>query len=142
MLFTRVAFLLIVLLMGSDVEATCARCRLAAGWGLAIQPKSPVDTKVLRTYSGKVVSVQDVAKDLEVEPGIYVLLEAENKQYPVRLGSTEFLKKQNLSLSPQDEIECVGFEVDLKERTGIVATEVTSAGKNVRLRTDKGQEMW
>ena len=138
-----VLFVLVFSLLTSTLHAEgCARCRLAAGWTLASQPSTAFSPDTLTTISGEVVSVQEVAPDLEVVPGVYVLVQVDGEQWPVRLAPVDYLRKQGVTIEPKDKVEVAGSEVELTGRSGLIATQLRHKGKTVQLRGEKGVAKW
>lgn len=120
----------------------CARCRLASGWTLASRPSTAFSSDTITTISGEVVSVQEVAPDQEVVPGIYILVQVDDDQWPVRLAPLDYLSKQGVTIEPKDQVVVAGSEVELIGRSGLIATQLQHKGKTVQLRGDKGVAKW
>lgn len=132
----------VFLLATQDVKAAgCARCRLAAAWGMASQPNT-FDADSMISVKGDVISIQNIDPEKELVDGEYLLITAEDGQYPVRLGPKSYLKKQGMPLEPYDEVVVSGSEIPCGERTGIVCTQVKKGDKAVNLRDAKGKPLW
>lgn len=124
------------------VEAKgCARCRLAAAWGMASQPDT-FDADNIVSVKGDVISVQDIDPEKELVAGEYLLITADDRQWPVRLGPKSYLKKKGMALEPYDEVVVQGAKMPCGEKTGIVCTRVQKGDKTVSLRDDKGKALW
>lgn len=131
------------LITASRAEAkSCARCRLASGWGFASQPDTLFDSGALVSVEGEVISVQDVAAEKEIVAGAYVLINVKDQQWPIRLCPTTYLKEQGLKLEPYDNIKVSGSKVPFGDKTGIIATELHQGTKKLRFRDDQGKPVW
>lgn len=133
---------LILLTVGTLEAQGCARCRLAAGWGLASKPTTLFETSAITTIKGDVISVQDVDPDKETVAGEYLLISAEDTQWPVRLGPVSYLKKEGIALEPFDSVEVTGSKIACGDKTGIIATELQHGSKKIRFRDNQGKAVW
>lgn len=100
----------------------CSRCLLAAGWGLAIKPADAFDPTTLITLSGEVISVEEIAPDREIVPGVYLLFTDGEEQYPVRIGPKESLA--GVTIEPFDKIQITGSKVDVDGKPGLIASQI------------------
>jgi hypothetical protein len=119
----------------------CARCRLAAAWGLASEPDT-FDRDVIVTIQGEVISVQDVDPEKEIVAGEYLLVNVDGQQWPVRLGPVSHLKKAGMVLEPYDEVEVTGAKIPCGKKTGLVAMELRQGEKTLKFRDAEGKRLW
>ena len=126
-----------------SANASCAKCRLQAAWGLATVPESDFDGARVERYEGQVLSVQRVEKDRDVIPGVYVLLKTEEGNRAVRLGPDWYLEREGLAIEPYDKMEVLASEVQTTQsRPALVAAKVRANGKTVVLRSNQGKPVW
>lgn len=137
-----VATLLIGSVTSGNAASPCARCKLMAAWGLATIPSSTFDSKTIASFSGQILSVQDVSEESEVIPGIYILLKTSEGNLAVRLAPAYILKREGMDLQPYDEVEVKASKIPLNDRSGLIATQITKKGKTAILRSDSGKPTW
>jgi hypothetical protein len=122
-------------LIGGRLEAReCARCRLAAGWGLASAPSTAVNPGQMVTISGEIISVEDVEPDQGLISGVYLLLAVGDEQVPIRVSSKEFLVKSGVQFEPFDQVQVTGSKVDVNGKVGLIATEIKHSKGTLDLR--------
>ena len=133
----------LALVATTNSYADCARCRLEKAWGLAAQPSDLFDTETIARFDGQVLSVEEVAPDKELTPGVYVLLKTNEGNMSVRLGPIDYLKRQGFTIRPYDRLEVMGSKVKSGEdRNGIVATKAKTGDRTIALRTASGRPVW
>ncbi len=99
----------------------------------------------VKNYSGEVEGVMQ--RSLSLKPGeplreILVMKTPDGKSLEVVMGPPGYLAKQNFVLNPGDKVAVRGVKHPHPGENTIVATEVRKGNQVLRLRDDKGKELF
>lgn len=74
--------------------------------------------------------------------GTHLVVKTNQGNVEVALGPSRFLKDQSLQLNKGDRIEVTGAKTTTRRGEMFIARQITSAGKTVTLRDEKGVPAW
>ena len=86
------------------------------------------DPKTVETVSGEVVSVDKIA-DQGMGYGASLTLKTPEETILVYLGPGWFLEKQDLTLTPKDQVEITGSQITFQGKPAILAAQVKKGGQ-------------
>ena len=94
------------------------------------------------TLSGSVVAVQVQRARRGRFAGVHVTLGAGGKETEVHLGPLWYSQAEGLVLTKGDKLEVTGSLVTHNEKTFVIAREVKTGAKVVKLRETDGRPLW
>ncbi len=100
------------------------------------------NTATVETVSGEVVSVEQVANGRGGGVGLHAVLKTVKGDIAVHLGPLRYLQSQGLDVRPKDQLEVRGSRVTYDGKPAILAAEVKTGDKSVKLRDDNGMPLW
>ena len=74
--------------------------------------------------------------------GTHMVLKTNQGNVEVALGPSQFLKDQSLQLNKGDRVEVTGAKTTTRRGEMFIARQITSGGKTVTLRNEKGVPAW
>jgi hypothetical protein len=92
------------------------------------------------TITGTIEEVQTL--DTMCHAGTHLTVKTDKGSTEVGLGPSKFLADQKLELKKGDQVQIVGAKANTRRGEMFVARQITSAGKTVTLRDDKGVPAW
>ena len=98
------------------------------------------DPSTEATISGTIEEIQTL--DMMCHSGTHLTVKTDKGNTEVGLGPSKFLADQKLELKKGDQVQIVGAKANTKRGEMFVARQITSAGKTVTLRDDKGVPAW
>ena len=118
--------------------ALMATVALAQSGGKGQGPMYDPSTEA--TITGTIEEIQTL--DSMCQSGTHLTLKTDKGNSEVALGPTKFLTDQKLELKKGDQVQIVGAKANTKRGEMFVARQVTTGGKTVTLRDDKGVPAW
>jgi DNA/RNA endonuclease YhcR with UshA esterase domain len=100
------------------------------------------DPKTEVTVKGTVEAVKDSAGRSGGATGRHLTLKTEDETFDVRLGPTDYWKKNGFELAEGDSIEVTGSKVKMNNKDVLIAREVKKGDKTVTLRNAEGVPAW
>ena len=99
--------------------------------------------RLYATVTGDVVSVQTVPV-VGDQVGVVVLSVRTNRgtTIPVELGPPAYLEQQQFSFNPGDHVVAIGMHAYRRDTQELVAREVRSGDRTLRLRDSEGVPLW
>jgi hypothetical protein len=94
------------------------------------------------THSGRIAEVIYLPGATPAMAQVELRLITAGGTIPVRLGPSGFLKQHQVKLREGEEITVTGYRVAEPGGDVLVAGELGSGGKNVRLRDRQGRPLW
>lgn len=125
------------LLLLLSLVATVA---LAQTRGNGQGPMFRYDPSSETTISGTIEEIQTL--DSMCQSGTHLTIKTKKGNTEVALGPTKFLADQNLELKKGDQVQILGAKANTRREEMFVARQITSGGKTVTLRDDKGVPSW
>jgi hypothetical protein len=98
------------------------------------------DPSTETTITGTIEEIQTL--DSMCQSGTHLTLKIDKGNSEVALGPTKFLTDQKLELKKGDQVQIVGAKANTRRGEMFVARQITSGGKTVTLRDDKGVPAW
>jgi hypothetical protein len=98
------------------------------------------DPSAETTITGTIEEVQTL--DSMCQSGTHLTVKTDKGNTEVALGPTKFLADQKLELKKGDQVQIVGAKTNTRRGEMFVARQITSSGKTVTLRDDKGVPSW
>lgn len=125
----------LILIMVFAVTTAVAQGRRGPG------PGSRYDTKTETTVTG---TIDQINQQDSFCPGggTHLVLKTDKGNMDVRLGPTKFLGDQKFELKKGDSVQVIGSKLDSKAGEFIIARQITSGGKTLTLRNEKGFPAW
>jgi hypothetical protein len=94
------------------------------------------------THSGKIAEILYLPGATPAMAQVELRLMTGSATIPVRLGPSGFLKQHQVKLKEGEEITVTGYRVDASDGDVLVAGELSSGGRTVRLRDRQGRPLW
>ena len=98
------------------------------------------DPSTEATITGTIEEIQTL--DMMCHSGTHLTVKTDKGNTEVALGPSKFLADQKLGLKKGDQVQIVGAKANTKRGEMFVARQITSSGKTVTLRDDKGVPAW
>lgn len=127
----RVLLLITVLAVASALAQTQGK---GPGPGFQYDPSTET------TISGTIEQINQV--DAMCHDGTHVVIKTDKGNVEAGLGPTQFLTDQKLELKKGDTIQITGAKASTRRGEMFIARQVTSDGKTVTLRDEKGVPAW
>lgn len=113
---------------------------LAQNQGKGQGPMSRYDPSTEATITGTIEEIQTL--DTMCHSGTHLTVKTDKGNTEVALGPTKFLADQKFELKKGDQVQIVGAKANTRRGEMFMARQVTSGGKTVTLRDDKGMPSW
>lgn len=111
-------------------------------WEPAGQYAKMFDPKNLETFSGEVITVDQLTPGGGMSERLWLVLKTDKHTILVILGPTWFHKMQNFKIEPNDRLEVKGSMITGMEEPMFIATEVKKGDQVPKLRDDSGYPVW
>lgn len=112
----------------------------AQGRGKGAGPMTPYDPSAETSISGTVEEVTTM--DVMCHAGTHVVVKTEKGSTEAALGPTQFLTDKKLELKKGDQVQIIGAKANTQHGEMFVARQITSSGKTITLRDEKGTPLW
>lgn len=103
-------------------------------------PMFRYDASTEATITGTIEEIQTL--DSMCQSGTHITIKTDKGNTEVALGPSKFLADQKLELKKGDQVEVVGAKANTRRGEMFVARQISSGGKTVTLRDDKGTPTW
>ena len=103
-------------------------------------PMFRYDASTEATITGTIAEIQTL--DSMCQSGTHITVTTDKGNTEVALGPTKFLADQKLELKKGDQVQVVGAKANTRRGEMFVARQISSGGKTVALRDDKGTPSW
>jgi hypothetical protein len=113
---------------------------LAQGHGKGPGPMSRYDPSTETTIKGTIEEVKTL--DTMCQAGTHLVLKTDKGNVEVGLGPSKFLADQKLELKKGDQVQVIGAKANTRLGEMFMARQITSGGKTVTLRDEKGMPAW
>ncbi|MBZ5508858.1 MAG: hypothetical protein LAO78_25640 [Acidobacteriia bacterium] len=120
--------------------ALMATVALAQNQGKGQGPMSRYDPSTEATITGTIEEIQTL--DTMCHSGTHLTVKTDKGNTEVALGPTKFLADQKFELKKGDQVQIVGAKANTRRGEMFMARQITSGGKTVTLRDDKGMPSW
>lgn len=117
-----------------------AAVALAQNRGKGQGPMFRYDPSTETTITGTIEEIQTL--DSMCQSGTHLTVKTDKGNKEVALGPTKFLADQKLELKKGDQVQILGANANTRRGEMFVARQITSSGKTVTLRDDKGMPIW
>ncbi len=98
------------------------------------------DSSTEATITGTIEEIQTL--DMMCHSGTHLTVKTDKGSTEVALGPTQFLADQKLELKKGDQVQIVGAKANTRRGQMFMARQITSGGKTVTLRDEKGVPSW
>ena len=140
-------------LMALPVAQAHDCCQGRHGCPMASQPEARPGTERTGTAPvydpDTVTTLRGTASGVTVVPsrggrmgGVHITLSSEGQAMDVHLGPSWFLDREGVSVSKGDAVEVSGSVIDLNGETFLIARELKTGNKVVKLRDERGVPAW
>lgn len=140
-------------LMALPVAQAHGCCQGHHGCPMASQPEARPATERTGTAPvydpDTVTTLRGTASGVTVVParggrmgGVHITLSSEGQAMDVHLGPSWFLDREGVSVSKGDAVEVDGSVIDLNGETFLIARELRTGNKVVKLRDELGVPAW
>ncbi len=96
----------------------------------------------VKTVSGTVTAVDQIASGRGRFYGIHIMLKTGNEVLSIHLGPAGYLEQQGMNIQKGDTITVTGSQVTVQGEPAIIAAEVRNGSRTVRLRDNIGKPLW
>ena len=110
---------------------------------LEARAKAPMfryDPSTETTITGTIEEIHTL--DSMCQSGTHLMVKTDKGNTEVALGPTKFLADQKVELKKGDQVQIVGANTNNRRGEMFVARQITSSGKTVKLRDDRGVSSW
>jgi len=94
------------------------------------------------TVQGAVQDVQQFYCPVSGEVGTHLMVKTENGTIQIHVAPTRFLRSNNLSFRPGDQVQVVGSRIIYQGHVAVIARTATRAGQTVAFRETNGHPLW
>jgi len=131
-----------LLLAMAHAQEVAIRRAGGQGWGAHTAYGKLFDPTTLVTLRGEVLSVERFTPLRQMGYGLLVVLETSTETIDVHLGPGWFVAEQDFEISPGDKITVRGSRILFQEKPAVIATEIRSGERILKLRLENGQPVW
>jgi hypothetical protein len=122
-------------------------CAAVAGWAQSMGPRVHYGTmwepKTIETLSGDVVALEKYIPGRGGSAyGLRLSLKTGTETIPVVLGPVWYIEEQHIKFEVNDKIEVKGSKMSIQGQPMIIAQEIKTGDKILRLRDDQGTPLW
>jgi hypothetical protein len=103
-------------------------------------PMFRYDASTEATITGTIAEIQIL--DSMCQSGTHITIKTDKGSTEVALGPSKFLADQKFELKKGDQVEVVDAKANTRRGEMFVARQISSGGKTVTLRDDKGTPSW
>jgi len=103
-------------------------------------PMFRYDSSTETTINGTVEEIKTL--DTMSNAGTHLTVKADKGNVEVALGPAQFLSDQKLELKKGDQVQIIGAKGNTRHGDMFMARQITSGGKTVTLRDEKGMPAW
>lgn len=100
------------------------------------------DPQTVETVSGRVISIEQVARGAGSNYGIHLELQTDHGTLSVHLGPQEYLRRHGVTIAPHDSIKVTGSRVTLRGEPVLIAAQIRKGNRTVLLRNALGVPLW
>lgn len=100
------------------------------------------NTSTVTTIIGTIASVDSVASPRGNNYSVRLTVKDTSGSISVLVGPSFYLDSQNFSLNKGDSIEVTGSKVHFNDNDVIIAAQIKTGGKTIKLRDDSGIPLW
>lgn len=125
-----------LILMVTFAVAAAVAQRGGMGYGPGFKYDPSAETKLTGT-------IQEInTMDTMCQNGTHLVLKTDKGNLEAPLGPSQFLKDQSLQLKKGDKVEVTGVKTTMRMGEMFIVRQITSGGKTVTLRDEKGVPAW
>jgi hypothetical protein len=106
-----------------------------------MQSQRLYDPKTVESISGEIAGIEKI-DGRGRSGGMHVMVKTGSETIPVHLGPQWFLSQKDAQLAVNDKIEIKGSRIQYDGKPTIIAAEITSGGKTIKLRNADGVPDW
>jgi hypothetical protein len=103
-------------------------------------PMFRYDSSAETTINGTIEEIKTL--DMMCQTGTHLTVKTDKGNVEVALGPAQFLSDQKLELKKGDQVQIIGAKANMRRGDMFMARQVTSGGKTVTLRDEKGMPAW
>ena len=122
------------------LSAFIAAVVLAQGPGKGPGPMFRYDASTETTINGTIEEIKTL--DTMCQTGTHLVLKTDKGNVEIGLGPSKFLADQKLELKKGDQVQVIGAKANTRLGEMLMARQITSGGKTVTLRDEKGMPAW
>ena len=122
------------------ILALAATTAMAQGGGGGRGPGYRYDPSAETKITGSIEQIKTT--DTMCHTGTHLMVKTDTAETEVGLGPTQFLKDQKLKLKKGDTVEVTGATATTAQGKVFIARQITTGGKTVTLRDEKGTPTW
>jgi DNA/RNA endonuclease YhcR with UshA esterase domain len=100
------------------------------------------DSTTVKTISGKITSVDSQAAPRGDIYMVRLTVQDTSGTTSVIVGPSSYLESQGISFNKGDSIQVTGSQVSFRGNDMMIAGQIITAGKTVKLRDDSGKPVW
>lgn len=140
---SAIALLALVTVVGLALPGKSLAQQSAPGMmGVQAQSARLYDPQTVETVSGRVLSVERIAWRRGRLYGVHLVLKTASGELSVHLGPSWFIDRQDMKISPGDDIEVTGSRLTYEGKPTLIAARVAKGKKTLVLRDSEGFPLW
>lgn len=116
--------------------------RGSGGWGMKGNYQRNYDPTTVETFTGEVISVEQLTPVQGMYYGIHCLLKTGKEKVSVHLGPSWYIERLDTQILPGDNIEVTGSRVTIQGQPAIIAARIKKGDALLMLRNDQGIPAW
>lgn len=100
------------------------------------------DTTTVTTIKGTISNVDSQATPRGDSYMVRLTVQDTSGTTAVMVGPSSYLDSQNISFNKGDAIQVTGSKVNFRGNDILIAAQIVSGGKTIKLRDDSGRPVW
>ncbi|HUI28660.1 MAG TPA: hypothetical protein VLX91_00485 [Candidatus Acidoferrales bacterium] len=100
------------------------------------------DTSTVTTVTGTIATVDSQAAPRGDSYMIRLTVKDTSGTIPVMVGPSFYINSQNISFNKGDAIQVTGSKMNFRGNDVILAAQIVTGGKTIKLRDDSGRPVW
>ena len=136
----KVAVVMLFLIQAASSQNI--RFRGSDGWGLNSRYEHLFNINSQQDFRGVITGIDTVTPMPDMSYGIMMVVKSGFDEFAVHLGPAWYMLFQDFSLNPGEEIDIRGVRVSHAGKVFIMAIEIKSKDRILRLRDNDGIPFW
>jgi hypothetical protein len=102
----------------------------------------PYNAAAETTVSGVVEETREFFCGVSDEQGLHLVLRTNQGKVMVHVAPARFLRSQQITINPNDQVSVVGTRVNYQGQESMLAREITRGNEVLVLRDHEGRPLW
>lgn len=114
----------------------------SGGWGIGLPYNKTFDVRRIHKLEGKLYRFERLVPESGMAEGLELVLKNATEMITVHLGPKWYLERQEFPLQKGEYIEVTGSRTNFDGEEIIIAVEVRTKDKSLKLREPNGVPLW